>query len=92
MQQICSSFRINIVSGPDAGVGRIGSYILPESNIEDILDSESIVGFEVDFPRLEVVLDELEEGINFKGQSFLYGGSCTCDLERRISSRDSPVP
>lgn len=92
MQQVCSSLSIDIISRSNTRIRRISPNILSQGNIDNVLNSESISSLEIDLPGFEVILDELKKGIEFKRQSFLnIILDVTCDFERRIYSRESPV-
>jgi hypothetical protein len=91
VQQVGSPLGVNKVGRANARIGGVSADVLPESDVDDVFDGEPVVGFEIDFAGLEVVLDELEEGINFERQSFLRRKGSTCDFDNSISSRERPV-
>jgi hypothetical protein len=91
VQQVGSPLGVNKVGRANARIGGVSADVLPESDVDDVFDGEPVVGFEIDFAGLEVVLDELEEGINFERQSFLRRKGDTCDFDNSISSRERPV-
>ena len=67
------------------------ALLLAQGDVDHVLDGEPVVVAEVDFAGVEVVLDELEEGVDLQRDAFLRGGRRTCDFDSRISSRDRPV-
>lgn len=71
VEQVSSSLGVDIIRRSNPGVRRISSNILPQSDVDNVFNSESVSSFEVDLPCLEVILDELKEGIDFKRQAFL---------------------
>jgi hypothetical protein len=44
---------------------------LPQGDIDDVFNCESVVGFQVDLSGIDVVFNELEEGVGLQWDTFL---------------------
>jgi hypothetical protein len=71
VQSIRSSFRLDDIRTANSGYRWVSADILPESDIDNVLNCKAVVCFQIDLAGVEVVLNELEEGVKFQGDAFL---------------------
>ena len=91
MQQVGSAFCVDDVLPSNSSQRWIRTDILSQSDVHDVFNSKSIIIFEVNLSGFKIILQKLEERIEFQRDTFLYRVSGTCDLDIKIYSLDSPV-
>ena len=71
IHELSSSWSIKLISSSNSCHGGICSNILSQGDIDNILNIEPIISFEINLSCIQILFDELKERIGLQRNSFL---------------------